>query len=352
MGCCKNLAMFAVVAATLVVADQASADGWRIASPLDIPESRIYLDIEGGALWQSLPTWTFGNHPGTTTPYYSYNATATGPDAGFALGYRPQGGLMGLGHNERVEVSGDYFGLEDRTTRGRGPVNVNDLWNPVGGGGALVTGGVFSASTDTQQYGGELALRLATDIDLSPGFAVTPAVAIFGALARRTVDYSDLQQCSFVPTTACFDDQVNEALDTRQIGLGVSAGSRYMLGGGFALLAGGGAALVGTRSTLHASDCFDENSAAAGCQPLAAIPSTETSAKRSRTDIGARLEGQLGIRYILAGNATIDLLGGLRYDSAVPSIRNPTSATQTVSLGSSGQLGETVILRASFPFGR
>jgi hypothetical protein len=339
----------AVAATALVGAQAALADGWRIVSPLDIPQSPMYLDIEAGAQWQSLPTWTFGNHFGTAVPYFSDTPTASGPEATLALGYRPAGGFIGFGHNERIEVSGDYFDLNNESHRGLGPVNPFDQWNPVGGGGPLFTGGVFSASTITHQEGGELALRGATDIDLSPGLAITPAVAVFGGFTQRYVDYTDLQQCSFLPTTLCFNDTVNERLETRHIGLAVSAGSRYSLGSGFAFLAGASAAFVASRSSLRAKDCFDENSVAVGCQPF---PNTATLADRNRDDVGARVQGQLGIRYVLAGNSTIDLIGGVRLDTAVPSISNPTGASRTVSLGSKSLLAETLMLRVTMPIGQ
>jgi hypothetical protein len=177
-----------------------------------------------------------------------------GNQGGLSVGYRTPSWLP-WGQNQRIEVSGNIFNLTDHNHQGFSP----------GGLPSLGTGGVFGTDLVTHLYGGGLALRVASDIPVLPSLTVTPVVALFGAISHRANDYIDSQQCAGV---LCFQDTVNERVRTAEIGLALTAGGRLALNSSWSLLFGAGAALVRTDADLQATDCFDEDSAAPGCQPI------------------------------------------------------------------------------------
>lgn len=336
------------VAAWLLTAQAASADGWRIVSPLDIGSGSVYAEPEFSHHWQNLPNWHTGNQPGSTTPFYSTKATVDGNQGGLSVGYRTPSWLP-WGQNQRIELSGNIFNLTDHNHQGFSPANPNTQWDTVGGLPSLGTGGVFGTDLVTHLYGGELALRVASDIPVLPSLTVTPAVALFGGISHRANDYIDSQQCAGV---LCFQDTVNERVRTAEIGLALTAGGRLALNSSWSLLFGAGAALVRTDADLQARDCFDEDSAAAGCQPIN-IPGllvTSSSATASRSDVGGRVNGQLGVRF-RCGIAAFDLLGSARYQSSVATIINPSAGGSAVRLGSTGEAGYNVSFRVTVPLG-
>jgi hypothetical protein len=86
---------------------------------------------------------------------------------------------------------------------------------------------------------------------------------------------------------------------TAEIGLALAAGGRLALNSSWSMLFGAGAALVRTDADLQARDCFDEDTAAAGCQPIniPGLPVTSSSATASRSGVGGRVDGRLGVRF-------------------------------------------------------
>src|ERR1700732_3336928 len=95
--------LIAAAAAWLLTAQAASADGWRIVSPLDIGSGSVYAEPEFSHQWQNLPNWHTGNQPGSTTRFYSTRATVDGNQGGLSVGYRTPSRLP-WGQNQRIEV--------------------------------------------------------------------------------------------------------------------------------------------------------------------------------------------------------------------------------------------------------
>jgi hypothetical protein len=77
---------------------------------------------------------------------------------------------------------------------------------------------------------------------------------------------------------------------------------------------------------------------------------TSSSATASRSGVGGRVNGRLGVRFRY-DIAALDLLGGVRYQSNVPTIINPAASGSVVRLGSTGEAGYNVSFRVAVPLG-
>jgi hypothetical protein len=333
------------------------ADGWTISSPLDTglnasadasSSGRFYLTPEVGWQVQNLPKFSIGSvSPTNSQAFYSTNLNVEGAQGGLALGYLLPGNPLG-GRNSRAELSANFYSLTGGTGQAFTSPSPNTQWVYVGGGQpSTTTFGVYSTSVDARLSGGELAARVAADYPLTANFTVTPGIALFGGWSRLGVDYIDTEDCS---GGLCFVDTQTHRIRSAEIGSTVSIGSRLTITPVMSLLLGGGAGLAYINSQLSASDCFDET-IGPGCQPAAFDAGflTASHATASHAGIGYRLMGQAGLRYLL-GPAEINLLGGVRY-GPMPTINNPSSPAQAVSLSSTQQLGYTVMLSVRIPFG-
>lgn len=342
----RVLTVFLIAALLAAVPVPAIADGWRIASPLDsraddstdAAAELFYVAPDIGYRAQTLPRFHIG-----AVPYYSTRTTSDGPSGGVAFGSLLPGGLVRC-RNARIELSLNVFDATAHDQRVF-PSEIPGSWVPVGGGQPESTGGVKSVDLHTEVDGAEIALRLASDLPIVSGFTLTPAIAIFGGASDRRLRYSETAECS---SGDCFEDWLNERVRTTEVGSTVSVGSRWTFADGLSVLLGAGASIAYTHSRLHAADCFDRVRGLRGCQIL--FRRDGTTAEAAHDALGYRLMGQLGLRYDL-GSVTLDLLGDIRYASAVAAIENPSQANQVVRLSSSGQVGYTGRVQVTVPFG-
>ncbi len=333
------------VCAVALLAVPAQADGWRIALPFtDDPQdfrgsayrfNPLYLDPEGGYQWRSLPDFRFGG----VRPVFETDVPTDGWIAGLTLGWRlPPGWAPWLGQHPRLEVSGSGFELFYKTDANNNGVEVD--WVHV----APVAGQAFNYAPEFAQFkarveGWEVALRLAADWRIAPAFTVTGAIAVFGGenFTRYNLVNFDASGANF------FNDVVHERIRTSEIGGTFSLAGRWMVMPALSLTVGGGVSVLHMRARLNAFSCFDDTALVPGCQPPD-VAATEDSLSR----IGYRLIGQAGVGYDF-GFAKVDVFGGVRYNSVVPEINNPTAAGQTATLSTEGRLGYFVALRASIP---
>jgi hypothetical protein len=342
----------ALVALALGHPGAAWADGWTISSPLETTLAagtdasslnRFYLTPEAGWLKQDLPNFHIGAvSPTNPQPFYSTGLSVDGAQGGLTIGYLLPSDPLG-GRNSRVELSGNFYSLTGGASQTFGSVQPG-YWTLVGGGAPLDTEGVYSTSVRSSMNGGEFAVRGAVDYPVTANFTVTPGVAVFGGWSRLEVDYSDTEACF---GSECFVDTQNHRVRTAEVGGGISVGSRLTITPVMSVLFGGGVAVAYQDSQLSSADCFDENDTQAGCQSTS--PETSSTARASHVGVGYRVMGQTGVRYLI-GPAELNLLGSVRY-APVPTINNPTSGSQMVSLSSTQQLGYAFTVSVRIPFG-
>ena len=350
-----TLVLAAAVAAA--AAQSAHADGWRLPVPMAGPPSSVgevysknvfYIEPTFEYQWRALGQFKFGRtSPANPNPIIDKSVNVDGVTPGLAFGMRLPGTWAPpwVGQNLRVEVSGNWFNLVDRQHEEFTLVAQTGRFPFVNGAPAAATGGTSGFDLRTEMQGFETALRIASDIAIGRDLILTPGISVFGgaSLTRYRLVLIDTCQSARAP---CFQDTVHESIRVREIGGTLSLGARYVVHSGVSLILGGGVSIVHTHARLNAADCFDVNPVSDGCQ-FAAAASTTATATLNRW--GYRLFGQGGLGLEL-GFARVDMLGGIRYASVVPQVRNPTAVTgQTATLGSSGQIGYSAQLRVSIP---
>jgi outer membrane protein OmpA-like peptidoglycan-associated protein len=342
----KRSSLAASIVALMAFAPLAAYADGPIPTPLDgAPSSIMYLAPNAQYQWQNMPKFQTGTLTGGTQPFYTHSATVSGPAGGITAGLFLPNNWPQLGQGARAEFSAQFFDMTENTSNlypgGAGPVSGFTFVNGAAPSG---TGGVFSNSLKTEYSGYELAVRTATDFQIFPSVAITPAIGVFGGNTNSVFDYDDTEACT---AGTCFREYSHEAVSTNRIGGTLSLGTRFPIVSNVALVGGISASIYGADSRLNANDCF------AGAPPGTVCgggPALETYHSATKTTTGGRVGAQAGVRYN-AGWAALDLTGGVNWDSAVPGVSNGAIAGQAASIRYSSELGYQVGLKVTFPFG-
>jgi hypothetical protein len=341
----RTVALAAIVSfALLPVA--AHADG-PIAMPVEGATGTImYVLPDAGYQTQNMPKFQTGSTAfGSGTPFFTNSPHATGGAGGLTAGFFLPSGWPQFGQNARLELSADFFDLNDATSNNYpGGTAFGSQWVYIGGQSfTSATDGVYGNTLKTEYQGFELALRAATDIQAMPNLSVTPAVAIFGGNSYGTFDYGDVEQCT---TPGCFFEYSREAVRTYRFGSTVSLGARSPIGAGFAVIGGVSGSLYGAWSHLSGNDCYSVT-AGLSCDSAGHV---ESFVSNSKGTAGGRLGAQAGLQYN-PGWMAVGLIGGFSWDSAVPGVANPVAAGQTAVVNYSDELAYSIRLQFTFPFG-
>jgi outer membrane protein OmpA-like peptidoglycan-associated protein len=325
-------------------------DSGPIALPLDAaPTSVLSLAPYAGYEWQNLPRFQTGSATGGSSPIFTKKPTVSGPGGGITAGFFLPPTWPQFGSNSRLELQGHVFDLTDKSSRSFPSGTLpGSVFIPIGGSGALGTGGLFSDSLKTEYQGYYVQLRAATDIPLMPAFAITPAAGIFGSNTNGTFNYDDTEACG---GGGCFREFVHESVNTDRIGGTLSLGMRFGVAPGFSLIGGISGSLFGAWSQLNGQDCFTATPINVACgSGGAGNLFLESAVQNRKSRLAGQVGAQAGFRYN-PGWVTVDLLGGFDWDSAVPGVSNPVTAGQMAVVRYNSEVGYSARLQLTFPFG-
>ena len=336
----------ALVLAAVALAPLAARADAPIPLPLEAPPTSVmYFAPDLGYHAQNMPRFQSGAlGPGSAIPFYTNSPNAQGISGGVTVGLMMPPSWPQFGQHARLEFGLAYFDLTDVDSikyPGGTPGNVQ--WVLIGGRStSLTTGGVFSSTLKTEYRGFELSAKAATDVQAAPNLTLTPAFGVFGGNSESIFNYTDRELCAAV----CFNEFSRENVSANRIGGAVSLGARFPVGANLSLIGGVSGALFGAWAQLSGNDCFANVSVV----PCDATLNFGSTVNNNKSAFGARIGAQAGLRYN-AGWTRLDFTGGLNWDSALPGVSNPVLPGRAATIAFSSELGYSVRLGASIPFG-
>jgi hypothetical protein len=288
------------------------------------------FDVRGGI--QQMPRFSsgFALSPGgfgsVTQRGLSDDKNAAFAQPGGTIGFAFGDGTFPawMGNRVRVAFSGSYVSGWSQTNQSFAIPAVGSLQIAMVGGTASPGAGyggfpIFTDSLRIEREGFNLALRLASDLPMTPSLSLSPSISVFGGQTTDTYKY-----IANIVGTAGIGAPYNldESIRTREIGGDLGLTATWQFAPGWALNLGGTAAVVWSRSRLSASDCVNiavTPSDACGRSNPSLVTS---SGSESRSTVGFRGTGAVSISADMRF-AVLTVGGFARYDSRIAGVSNP-----------------------------
>ena len=347
----RNKLIAVAVVAAMAPAGAARADtSWLSGNPDMVQKAGrwfIGAGVAGGAY--HMPDWTSTTAaavplsalpPNVGPASFSTDVSFVAP--GGTIGYvLPDGSLPAwLGKSVRLSFTGAYLGGRGGDSRSTplSPTSTPHYTTVDGRAGLAVFVGVpfrVGERLRVEQEGFELALRLASDVPVGPGLALSPSLGIFGGRTRTNFDFTGnlIQQATGVSFAA---HTITERLRARKVGLDAGLAATWRPWSNIALTLAGRGGVVWTRASLTASDCFQFGFGATQCTTPAGTAPTggafATSARDRESEVGfvGTVHGALSYD---GGWVVLSVGGFFTWESAVPGVRNPVNTVGGAVVG-------------------